>query len=456
MEASPKSSFIGGKYYPGGSFLESGLGHRPSFAWRNIWNAKSLLNRGLIWWVGNGSSIKIWHDRWVPVPSTYAIQSPMRILDSEETVDALIDEETQWCNTPLIHEIFSRDEAAMICSIPICPGRQRDRLAWMGTKNGEFSFKSAYHLAKDICEGSRGSCSESSLVTHQWKNVWHTAGPMAVKTFLWQASNEILATRVNLDKKGITYDPLCPICGLASETVVHILWTCPSANDVWIECMKSIYKSSLKEDTFLNVLEMLQRRLDDEGMQLVAVVEQLESFRIAELGRCVHGSPSPPLPNPVMQSWKKPPYGVINLNWDSAIDKEGQKMGIGIIARDHNGDIYAAFVVSRQYIIDPTTDEALAAWKMAQLYVPMGLNDVMLEGDSLEVVQALCEEESTWGRYGALITDAKFLLQNIQRWSVCHVKMRQMKQHIDLRKWLFLLVRREYGERITLCVSMIL
>lgn len=190
-------------------------------------------------------------------------------------------------------------------------------------------------------------------------------------------------------------------------------------------------------------------------MLLRLAQEQLESFRIAELGRCVHGSPSPPLPNPVMQSWKKLPYGVINLNWDSAIYKEGQKMGIGIIARDHNGDIYAAFAASRQYIIDPTTDEALATWKMAQLYVAMGLNDVMLEGDSLEVVQALCKE-STWGRYGALITDAKFLLQNAQRWSVCLVKVRQMKQHIDLRKWLFLLVRREYGLRTTLCVSMIL
>lgn len=148
------------------------------------------------------------------MPLTYAIQSPMRILDSEATVDALIDVETQWWNTPLIQEIFLRDEAAMICSIPICPGRQCDRLAWVGTKNGEFSVKSAYHLAKDICEVSRGSCSESSLVTHQWKNVWHIAGPMAVKTFLWQASNEILATRVNLDKK-VLYMILC---------VLYVAW----------------------------------------------------------------------------------------------------------------------------------------------------------------------------------------------------------------------------------------
>jgi hypothetical protein len=66
--------------------------------------------------------------------------------------------------------------------------------------------------------------------------------------------------------------------------------------------------------------------------------------------------------------------------------------------------------------------EALAAWKMAEICVFMGLHEVQLEGDSLEVVQALCREECTWGRYGALINDAKLLLQQINRWAVSHVR----------------------------------
>jgi hypothetical protein len=41
-----------------------------------------------------------------------------------------------------------------------------------------------------------------------------------------------------------------------------------------------------------------------------------------------------------------------------------------------------------------------------------------MEGDSLEVVQALSREECTWGRYGTLINDAKLLLQHVQRWEV--------------------------------------
>jgi hypothetical protein len=50
------------------------------------------------------------------------------------------------------------------------------------------------------------------------------------------------------------------------------------------------------------------------------------------------------------------------------------------------------------------------------------LDNVILEGDFMEVVQALSKEECSWGRYGILINDAKLLLLCVQQWSICHVK----------------------------------
>ena len=52
----------------------------------------------------------------------------------------------------------------------------------------------------------------------------------------------------------------------------------------------------------------------------------------------------------------------------------------------------------------------------------LGFKDVLLESDSLEVVQALCKEECTWGRYGTLINDSKLLFQQAHAWKACHVK----------------------------------
>ena len=72
--------------------------------------------------------------------------------------------------------------------------------------------------------------------------------------------------------------------------------------------------------------------------------DQHEAFSLAEQGRRRQTNIIQPM---VVQRWNKPPFGVIKLNWDAAVDKEGQKMGVGIIARDHYGAILVVFVASR-------------------------------------------------------------------------------------------------------------
>jgi hypothetical protein len=137
------------KYYPTETFLNSQLGRNPSYAWRSIWNSKTLLNEGLIWRVGNGKSIRIWGDRWLPVPSTYTIQTPPHILEHDSQVSSLIDNDTNWWDIQLIRDVFNEEDAALICNIPISPQRQEDKLVWVGTRNGEFTVRSTYHIAKE-------------------------------------------------------------------------------------------------------------------------------------------------------------------------------------------------------------------------------------------------------------------------------------------------------------------
>jgi hypothetical protein len=100
-----------------------------------------------------------------------------------------------------------------------------------------------------------------------------------VKTFLWQACNNILPTKELLFKRHISDDPLCPICGLVTESIAHILWNCLLAKDVWLECNSRIHKCTSYEMDFINIMAKLMEIFNDEQMTLVVTVARHIWFR---------------------------------------------------------------------------------------------------------------------------------------------------------------------------------
>jgi hypothetical protein len=96
-----------------------------------------------------------------------------------------------------------------------------------------------------------------------------------VSNFLWKACNGILPTMVNLHKKGISDDSLCPICRREEESVGHIIWNCPSARDVWSECPMNLQKCPSVDADFITIFWMLHERLGEDELQLMAVVARL-------------------------------------------------------------------------------------------------------------------------------------------------------------------------------------
>ena len=92
------------------------------------------------------------------------------------------------------------------------------------------------------------------------------------------------------------------------------------------------------------------------------------------------------------------------------LDRNAWRMGIGIVARNHEGNAVAALCSSRPDIFDPAMAEAMDAWRMAKLSYSLGFWQIIVEGDALEVVQALRREGSNEGRYRHLVDDAKLLL----------------------------------------------
>ena len=91
-----------------------------------------------------------------------------------------------------------------------------------------------------------------------------------------------------LTKRKVTMDDLCPICTLEEETCFHILWSCPSARDVWNGSIRRFHKSSLNGPSFRSVVEEMMRSCEEDEFWLFVEIARWVWFRWNE---AIHGRP---------------------------------------------------------------------------------------------------------------------------------------------------------------------
>ncbi|XP_075663372.1 putative mitochondrial protein AtMg00310 [Castanea sativa] len=116
------------KYFAGGSFWEAQVGHRPSYVWRSIMAAKDVIMRGSRWVIGNGESVHIWEDRWIPNPDSFKVVSPRGPSIDVVMVSNLINRETREWDVDLVKNTFLPHEAEIVLGILISPRLPNDSL----------------------------------------------------------------------------------------------------------------------------------------------------------------------------------------------------------------------------------------------------------------------------------------------------------------------------------------
>ena len=222
---------IKSKYYRNENFLQSHLGKNPSLIWRGIWEAKTMLQQGFRWRVGNGKSIKIWKDRWIPFTSTLQPQTPIGDWDEEGLVCDLIESSTKKWRLELLYEMFASNEGAKISMMQISRIGDNDTIIWHPDNKGAYSVKSGYRwLFNRHCTRQM---EDSSRHCGLWNKIWEIEVPKKVQIFVWRMLRNILPVKVSLAKKHITADLRCPRCSQGDETVLHAIRLCPEARVVW-------------------------------------------------------------------------------------------------------------------------------------------------------------------------------------------------------------------------------
>jgi ribonuclease HI len=101
--------------------------------------------------------------------------------------------------------------------------------------------------------------------------------------------------------------------------------------------------------------------------------------------------------------WQPPSQGLIKVNWDASINKNKGWIGMGMIARDSNGACLGAKNVTKDLLTDSATAEAMAALSAMYFCREVGFFEVILEGDAIQVLQAINSDPPFLSKFGHFI-----------------------------------------------------
>ncbi|XP_019159993.1 PREDICTED: uncharacterized protein LOC109156595 [Ipomoea nil] len=164
--------------------------------------------------IGNGRTTLIWGHPWLPDNPSPLVKTIM----PEELGSA-------W-DPHILTDLFDDPEdVARISMISVSPDYE-DTWFWLKEPTGIYTVKNVYRQIVGDYEHNPGTFDK-------WVKLWKMKVPPKWKTFLWRTLCDILPTTNNLIMKRVELEPVCPMCGLFDENVMHALITCDYSKMVW-------------------------------------------------------------------------------------------------------------------------------------------------------------------------------------------------------------------------------
>ena len=107
------------RFFPNGSILDAKDSTLGSYAWKSILSARNVIKKGAVWCIGDGQSICIRKDKWLPNKAYRKCSSPIPSIPPDAKVSSLVDANTGNWKDNQINQSFLSYEARLILSIPL-------------------------------------------------------------------------------------------------------------------------------------------------------------------------------------------------------------------------------------------------------------------------------------------------------------------------------------------------
>ncbi|XP_058724687.1 uncharacterized protein LOC131596129 [Vicia villosa] len=316
-----------------------------------------------------------------------------------------------------------RYEARQILYIPLSFRSPADELICNYKKNGIYSVKSAYHM---LMHDKRNKAPGLSNVYHQklWQKIWLSHLHPRDHNFLWRLAKNILPTKANLQKKGISLDTSCPLCEAATETAHHLFLHCEYTRSAcfssnyglrvplnsylndWISCCLED-PSSVSDQLKCTVLwhlwkarNLLVYRQKFTDPRLVAKEAMESVIEFNKFNPCIKAKP------PAHNLLEVPiSFEVCILQVDAGCFDEGF-ISFGCLLRNQAGRVVSAACKWEEMSANPVTAETLAIHWSLQLAKELKVERILVQSDALSVVNCIISL--------SLLTDIDHVVLNCQ------------------------------------------
>ncbi|XP_035545068.1 uncharacterized protein LOC118348173 [Juglans regia] len=408
--------------------MKAGLGRNPSFTWRGIWEARKWLEAGCRWRIGNGRTVHIWQDQWIPGHISLVAEGVRGCEGlNPPLVDSLFVDNVRMWDIQKLRSLFNPSLVSDILKIPLCSDNVEDRRVWAHERNGEFSVRSCYRF---ISSQAGPQIAESSNMQAQqkfWKHLWKMKVPNKLKIFAWHACKDSLPTAVNLVKRKVIPNATCRMCLSEEENIAHAIFHCGAVQDLWRYYLPELIRD--KQMSLVDLaMQLCERNMAGKMCTFFALAWGLWYRRnkfvndqillgTASVAESVHvllrshAQVSIKIRSEILKfyKWNPPSAGSLKLNVDAATFPGWDKAGVGAVLRDEKGRILMAFSRAEILLKGSESLELLAIFRGMQQCVTMGVSHLVVESDSLLSIDALNDDSMTNSLLGVIYYEIKKL-----------------------------------------------
>lgn len=356
-------------------------------------------------------------------------------------VSSLIDPSLRWWDLTKLRTLFNPKIIEAILKLPPSHSGEQDFWMWEHEKSGLYSVSSAYRFFRTCLTPDRGNASDAGEKKKFWDTLWRLKLPQKVKIFAWRACQEGLPSKQNLIRRRIPTTSQCCFCDTQVEDLRHALLYCPPIKQA-LASRFSVFQNKDYQGGFMQAAIDIMTKNSTNALsdfllftwafwfrrnkmiheQLNLPIQQVIATALAMKHVTKTGAPLQLAPGvlPHKHRWSAPPENAFKLNTDGALFFDLNKAGLGIILRDHNGDIVLAGSGSETSILEPEHVEAAALLRGLQLCLNLGISHLMVESDCLFLVDEINKPVLTSASIRSLVLEIKELMQRFPRCSIHH------------------------------------